>query len=195
MSEIPECRASWTQIVLEGVRVLPPPARERVLARLGREAQATIEGSFGLRWLPLDLHMRLLGACHAEMERGAFRAFWRDRMLHSLEHPLLFAKPTRAALAAFGRSPLSLVRAIPTSFRYVMRGAGEQRARVDETARTATFVHDGFPRAHSEGHVWADAWLGALDGIAYYAVSRPVPVVLARHDPARGHFELVVGPT
>jgi hypothetical protein len=109
----------------------------------------------------------------------------------SLDNPLLFAKPARVGMRLFGSTPVSVLRAVPTSLPYVYRDAGAFGLSIHDDYH-ATVTYEGFPPAFSEGDCWSLSWLGAIDALVAFSshsLAITVEVSLTQHDPSRGNFE------
>ncbi|MCA9598450.1 MAG: hypothetical protein KC776_34290 [Myxococcales bacterium] len=170
--------------------MLPDSTVGEIRASMRREHLKDLEASLPIRWLPLAVHMDLLEAAYGALGDTRYQQFWRDRTMTSLQNPLLFGKAFKMALKTFGKSSLGILRGVPVSMRYAIRGSGELRVEL-EGMDQARFIHDGFPPKHSEGLTWASSWLGALEGVMS-AADQKVRVTLDKHEPAHGYFEYLV---
>jgi hypothetical protein len=188
----PQCRAGWTQHILNGVHALPPALAARALGAVPVEHRSTLEQSSTLAWLPFEVHMAVLHALRSTLGARAYQQFCVVQITASLDHPMLFAKPAQLALRLYGAGPFALFRAIPPSLNYIFRNAGEFRIAIGESGFELDAFYEGFPAALSEGDTWSLIWTATLEAITAYAfegTATHAHVSLTRQDPTRGYFE------
>jgi hypothetical protein len=115
-------RANWTKLALKYVRRLPQAENEEVLAIFGAATLARVHAAGVFDWLPVAMHMSLVGAIERVLGKRA-PGFWRHLMLVSFERSLL--RPlVDGGLRVFGRTPLSLLRLTPQTYKLIARNCG-----------------------------------------------------------------------
>jgi hypothetical protein len=188
------CRVAWTRQYLNTLRALSKEAAAGVFSRLGPDWLATVEGASALAWIPFETHMAFLTETCDVLGRTKYRELARLAVYKSLDNPLLFAKPARAAMRLFGAGPLTVLRAVPTSIPYIYRDIGDISLVVRDPLH-ATLIYERFPPSHSGGDVWSVLWLGALDALIEYSsvdLHVSADISLRVHEPRLGHFEWAV---
>jgi hypothetical protein len=189
---LPECRAGWTRHILGGVDALSPPIAARVLGAIAKDRLRQLEDTIAIGWLPLDIHMSVLGALRATLGRHGYQDYCVARISSSLHNPALFAKPARAALRLYGARPFAMFKGVPPSLRYIFRQAGELKVQTTNDGQKLIASYDDFPPRFSEGDAWSVIWIATIEAIAAYAMEGTaieVRVTTVRDDAARGSFE------
>jgi hypothetical protein len=164
----------------------------RVLAAVPLQHRLRLEGSFAIGWLPFEVHMAVLQALRSTLGARAYQKLCATQIAASLDNPVLFAKPVRAALKLYGATPFAIFRAIPLSLRYIFRDAGQFRVSMSADGQAFEAFYEDFPPRFSEGDTWSLIWMATLEAIAAYVLDGTAieaHIALVRHEPERGYFE------
>lgn len=137
-------RGSHLKEDLEALEVLGPGPALRIRARMAPESLRAIEEATRIEYLPLDAHMEMVEAVHAESGEAGTRLWAKTSLLASLGG--VFRPLFEAATALFSPSPTLLCKYFPKGWLMTYRGCGEFVVEEPRPGRTV-LTGRGLPEA------------------------------------------------
>lgn len=179
-----EIRAAQSKALLAAVRDQPAGVRDDILARFPREDVEWLDGSLGLGWAAMELHMRLSDAIREVVGPDRNVEIWRATMGAVFAGPVLrgFVDLTTGL---FGLSPIALLRRAETVYEHITRQLGRLTVEGKEPDR-CTVTLSGFPSRSYQFVCYVEGLRGCL--LSCFDVCRASGDVTVDHvDDARGH--------
>ncbi len=119
-----------------------------------------VEAAGRMRWLPIDLNVRMVRAVYAEMGDDRAHEFLVDMVVSQFETPL-WKNFIEGAVRIFGLDPGSLVKWVPRAYGIAFKNCGDWRAQREDEGE-AWLECDGMPDVIAGNEQWLDSLRAGL---------------------------------